>query len=386
MSDASSPQIRAQLTEQGRLLLIVCGIVAVFGFSVGANAATQRILYPLIMLLIGARILGLRNLRSVRVSIPGPLTDFEFQNTRVELGLELDARGSAHDLLVHHGDSVVRRPVLYVASIARGQKLRELVPMRLPARGRQSNHRVSLRSSWPLGLIRFEAVHTLETEILALPRLGELRNADVLLPSNGLRTALDPVLVGESEEFYAMREWRPGMSQRAIHWKASARAGRLMLRETRSQRRPTIHILLAAPTPDAGGRRGSAAGRARRSRRGWESSIRLTATLVEHFLRQDYAVALRWDGESSIRLRVPPGRRGLFRALGLLAPLTRSPTPVAIGAVAPPHGDVSIVVQAGGGHRLASARSRLDPLSPECARLFRLERSIAPRTRMDVSA
>jgi hypothetical protein len=159
-----------------------------------------------------------------------------------------------------------------------------------------------------------------------------------------------------------------------------------MLRETRSQRRPTVHILLAAPTPDAGGTRGSESRRRRRTLRGWENSIRLTATLVEHFLRNDYAVSLRWNGESSIRLRVPPGRNGLFRALGLLAPLTRTPTPAALGSVSPPHGDVSIVVQAGGGHRLAAARSRLDPLAPECSHLFRLERRIAPRTRMEVPA
>ncbi len=386
MSDSSRPQIRAQLTEHGRLLLIVCGIVAVIGLATGASAATQRILYPLLMLLLGTRLLGLRNLRGLRVAMPGPLTDFEFQNTKVDLNLRLESPHAAHDLLIHHGEGVVRRPVMYVSSMVRGQALREAVSMRLPARGRQKRHVLSVRSSWPLGLIRFEAVYSLETEILALPRLGELRNPETLLPSSGPRTALDPVLVGEAEEFYAMREWRPGMSQRSIHWKASARAGRLMLRETRSQRRPTIHIVLAPPTPDAGGTRGSEASRARRALRGWENSIRLTATLVEHFLRNDYAVSLRWHGESPIQLRVPPGRNGLFRALGLLAPLTRTPIPAAVGSIYAPRGDVSMIVQAGGGHQLREGRSRLDPLASECTRLFRLERLIAPRTRMEVSA
>lgn len=377
--------IRVAITDQGRLVFIACALGAAMLPMLGGLTLALRVLLPLGLLLLGSWRLGLRNLRDVGAAMPGPLTDFEFHDAPVRLTLHRGVRGCSHDLLVHHGGGAARSPFLYLASLRHGHAAVRDVPLRLPARGLQESHPLRVLSTWPLGLMRFELTLELPTEVLALPRLGSLRNTDAMLPRAGATDHPDPRMRSGSEEFYALREWREGMSQRMVHWKASARAGRLMLREMRAHGKPLVHLLLAPPTPVAGGL-GNTAVRERRRRMAWEESIRLTGTLVEHLLREEHPVALIWTGRDPWTMRLPSGRRGLFQALGRVAVLPREPETVPPIPPAASPATVRLCVQAGGGHRVQPGRTRLDPAHPASAAYFRLERTLAPRTRMEVSA
>jgi len=84
------------------------------------------------------------------------------------------------------------------------------------------------------------------------PALGNL--AHPVIPSNrqtdyqlGLT---QPRYQGTSDEFYALREYHPGDNPRYIHWKRSARMGRLVVREMSQYSPNRLTVILDTFLPE----------------------------------------------------------------------------------------------------------------------------------------
>ena len=113
-------------------------------------------------------------------------------------------------------------------------------------RGRYALGPIALSTQFPLGLVRRESVRPAPAELLVLPLLGAMkpawhvgrRNADELV-----RTAVPRRGLFE-DEFYQLREYRPGDGPAAIHWRSSAKAGELMVRDARESRDRDLALLL----------------------------------------------------------------------------------------------------------------------------------------------
>lgn len=120
-------------------------------------------------------------------------------------------------------------------------------PLEIPAlrRGIVTVGPATTVRSDPIGLLRrehaFEDVH----ELYVHPRT-------VVLPSTsaGLIRDLEgsPTrrLVDADMSFHAIREYAPGDSQRQVHWKSTAKTGRLMVRQYEETRRSRMAVLLSA--------------------------------------------------------------------------------------------------------------------------------------------
>jgi uncharacterized protein (DUF58 family) len=99
-------------------------------------------------------------------------------------------------------------------------------------RGRIELSGLTLGRADPLGLVRGLARLPLEARLIALPR--RYRLPEVALPGKrkfqpgGVSLAAS---VGDSEEFLALRDYRPGDPLHRIHWKSFARAGKPVVRE-----------------------------------------------------------------------------------------------------------------------------------------------------------
>jgi len=183
--------------------------------------------------------------------------------------------------------------------------------VRFDERGRVRSLRLFLRTSAPLGL--FERRLTLEVpcDVLVVPRLGHLRAIDERFERSVGRVDASPRGVRGDGEFYGLREWRAGDSQRRVHWKLSARRGRKVMLDLRSEDRPRVELCLScrvAAAPPSG-----------RRHRDFERAVALTATLGERLLRRGHRVGLRVLGGSGLFLRDLHGRRGLAPLLAALA-------------------------------------------------------------------
>ena len=120
--------------------------------------------------------------------------------------------------------------------------------------------------------------------------------------------------VGHGLEVHALRDHRPGDDARSIHWRSSARAGRLIGIDREQERRRQVCVVLD---------------HRRLSGAALEASVETAAALFERELDAGSEVSLALCGE-----RLPPGsgERHLLAGLtmlALLAPAADAPAPVA---------------------------------------------------------
>ena len=133
-------------------------------------------------------------------------------------------------------------------------------------------------------------------------------------------------------EFYGMREYVPGDDLRRIVWRASARTGKIMVRE--AEQGITDHITIILDTD-----------RGPHSRDGedsesFETGVRVAASLAARHLRDGYEIRLETNGGPLTR--VVRGASGTLPVLDALArvEMTRDPlTTVIIRLIADPRRD-----------------------------------------------
>jgi uncharacterized protein (DUF58 family) len=116
-----------------------------------------------------------------------------------------------------------------------------LVPRR---RGDGALTRLWLRWRGPLGLIWKQVVQPLESPIPITPNIAAVKQEAMRLFARdamfGIKVQIE---TGGGSEFHALKDHVSGMDRRAVDWKQSARHGRLLTTEYRTER--NHHIILA---------------------------------------------------------------------------------------------------------------------------------------------
>ena len=173
------------------------------------------------------------------------------------------------------GGAVERR--LFVLSLPAGQQRQLRYRLRIDRRGRYELGPLRLVSRFPFGLFSCSRTDTGTTPLIVYPRLGTL--------SAFWRRRYDPRQQGErgahrpgraAGDFFAVREWQTGDSPRWIHWRRTARQGRLIVRQFERPGGAHFVLLVDLSDPDPGSR----------DRADFEQAISFAATLVTDFCRQ----------------------------------------------------------------------------------------------------
>lgn len=160
----------------------------------------------------------------------------------------------------------------------------QLTPRR---RGVVQLHAARLGCSFPFGFINRTVDTPQPQRIIVYPRLGILNRA---LPgrSRQAATAAGDGRLNRSgtDEFFGLREYRPGDAIRSIHWRRSARTGELVVREMTGNTLPALMVVL-----DLRPWRDLADGQLK-----CEKAIELAAAWICHGLRNHFAVGLLIPG------------------------------------------------------------------------------------------
>ncbi|AXI77804.1 DUF58 domain-containing protein [Peterkaempfera bronchialis] len=137
--------------------------------------------------------------------------------------------------------------------IPAGERRRVTTVLHPTRRGDRHAHRVTVRSTGPLGLAARQGSHTVPWAVRVLPpfasrkhlpsRLARLRELDG-------RTSL--LVRGQGTEFDSLREYTPGDDVRSIDWRASARRSAVAVRTWRPERDRHILIVLDTGRTSAG--------------------------------------------------------------------------------------------------------------------------------------
>jgi uncharacterized protein (DUF58 family) len=212
--------------------------------------------------------------------------------------------------LSSHGPAVefaAATPLLPPAALGR-------LPVRVKALRRGHHSRIALECTvlGPFGWRPSGRLFELPADFWVLPRPRALRE-QVLEEMLALRPrGLDlPQPTGPGEgEFYALKHFRPGESERRVHARLSARRGRKVVRIFRGEAPPLVHLLVDPRV-----------GRSARAFGGgdFDEAMRFAAGMVRALLLRNVPVALSIVEAGGTRLAVAETCRDLYTYLATLA-------------------------------------------------------------------
>ncbi|MEA2451648.1 MAG: hypothetical protein QOG04_358 [Actinomycetota bacterium] len=121
----------------------------------------------------------------------------------------------------------------------------ELVRM-AARRGRFVEGTAVISSAAPFGLVRSKRRLEVPGEVTIVPRWVDLTTFPIFEPSSAPSEVLhERPRAGAGEEFVGVREFRPGDPLRSVHWRSTARAGNLIVREFEQEISSRAGIVLA---------------------------------------------------------------------------------------------------------------------------------------------
>jgi len=247
----------------------------------------------------------------------------------------LDEAGGGADRERHVGDPLAVTLTLHnagnlPAAQLRGEEVCPAAPpaeqaqpffLSVPARG-QAELRyttVCARRGWfefpplpvstraPFGFFAARRQLSAPAGVLVFPAYRELPRFPLLDRRPSVQNPL--ATVGLGSEFVGVREYRPGDSPRHVHWRSTARAGRLIVKEFAEETQPGLTIALDVRAASALGPTGADS---------LELAIQVAATLVHYAERRALAVTLV---SNSRAWPAPPGPLGRWAAMNYLARL-----------------------------------------------------------------
>ena len=285
------------ITATGAVMLSI-SVVAWLIARIVAGRPLFLISYGLFGVFIAAYIMGRRTLplSGERSASRPRLTEGE--TVTIDVSLLAKRRLSTFVLEERMPETVGTPARVPVASIAGGERMDHSYKLTLPRRGAYTLGPLVARSGDPLGLSQKEQVLCEPYEVLVHPAVERVQDRPLtrLFEDPPIRPPVSKPWPS-GMEFYGMRKYTPGDDIRKVVWRAFARTGQLLVRE--SEQGITDKITLVVDQD----RRAHSKGVPSES---FEAAIRAAASLGVRPLREGYSVTL----EGNARRQVPPLRGG----------------------------------------------------------------------------
>jgi uncharacterized protein (DUF58 family) len=181
-------------------------------------------------------------------------------------------------------------------------------------RGRDVHVGFRIATRFPFGLFEKSREVPSEGELIIYPAVDPVQ----ILPSPPGRTfGADGVVGrGHGEDFLGLKLMRPGEDPRDIHWRKTAAAGQMVMRERAREARPDISLPLDVLRPQAAGEDWDAA---------FERRIREAASRAVAHLKRGDGVTIRTNAGGSARADRTAGADPVLRYLALLEPVAAPP-------------------------------------------------------------
>jgi uncharacterized protein (DUF58 family) len=291
--DALAPGALRARTERWKRAtgVTVYGVVAFSGFvlvwllaKIVAGTAMYLFAYGLLMLFVICFFLAPRNLK-----LSGEragLFPRAHEGDRLEVEVSLEARrGVSTFVLEERVPERLGQPVrVPITRLSSGQKLTHRYSVRCTRRGVYEIGPLVAVKSDPLGLTQRETLIAEPFELLVHPRIEIVSDRPLT------RQFEDPPIRPPVSkpwpsglEFYGMREYTPGDDLRRIVWRASARTGKIMVREAEQGITDKITVILDT---DRGAHSRDGEGLSE----SFEAGVRAAASLAVRHLREGYEV------------------------------------------------------------------------------------------------
>ncbi|HEU4367406.1 MAG TPA: DUF58 domain-containing protein [Methylomirabilota bacterium] len=291
---------------------------AALGLGFAAMNTGNNLLYLLVSLLLGLIVVsGILSEQSMRrLWLRGVVPEEIYAGRPVLLGARMANRKRrlpSYSIALEGGG---RR--LYVERLGAGEERLLSWEATFAARGRQRLPGLRVRTRFPFGLFVKAGRLVLGDEIVVFPAVRPLDAARRRRLAPGGARSLHHR--GRGHDLYNLREYRAGDDPRLIHWRSTAKAGTLVVRELEAETTVDARIVLVGDGARDPGR--------------LEKGLSEAASLAVHLTATGAAVELAGPG-----VHVPPGRgrahaRRLLTALAVYAPPGEATVPPRRGPAA----------------------------------------------------
>ncbi|MBM6403531.1 DUF58 domain-containing protein [Phycicoccus sp. CSK15P-2] len=205
----------------------------------------------------------------------------------------------------------------------------------------------------PFGLVRRTVAWTERTELVVHPRTVSLESLGAGLLRD-LEGEVTPDLSMSDLAFHALREYQAGDDRRYVHWRSSAKHGRLLVRQFLDTRRSHLAVVVDTSTEVY-----------TRAEEDVELGISCAASLAVRSILDEQDTTVVCNGETASRTTAPLTLDALARAV--VAPLDLYASVGEAAALAP---DASVAVLVTGVERpFIQVQRVLDQFEPEVVRV-----------------
>ena len=214
---------------------------------------------------------------------------------RVEAAVQKNAPAAA----------LLETPVFF-PYLPRQQRMKQSVPVTFLQRGLHVQDTFRIVTRFPFGFLQKSRRVALKSEALVYPSVESNSELSEIFP--GLEGSIESYSKGRGQDLHALRNYLPTDSASHVHWKASARAGSLMVREF--AREDDCRVLLVLdPHPGESAATGNLNER-------FERAVTLCAGIAWHFYERNAYLQFR---SADIETFLAPAEENIFPILRYLA-------------------------------------------------------------------
>ena len=247
MSAVSAARTTTKATRLG--LLPLTGAGALGGLAVVTGDAWLLLLAAACLgLVVGARILRPR-LSGLRVDVSTPPRTSVGEPVVSHVHVRNDGRRTLPLVRLHHHVDGLQDVTVLVDAVPPGGCVAATVTRTAMARAVVRHGRVTLSSSAPLGLVQLEVAATVDQDLVVHPKVARVPPAPT---SDGTGPFGRPVRSRSGLDVHGVRDWRRGDDTNQVHWRSTARRGRLVVLEREEPRGGRLTLAVMGPfgTPD----------------------------------------------------------------------------------------------------------------------------------------
>jgi uncharacterized protein (DUF58 family) len=231
------PTRRAMVIVTSGLLLMMAGSTAQAGWLFVLAAG--------VFALVVASFVFPHRLNQLRLSREVPRRVRAGDDTQVVLSVTNEGRRSIPMLRMEDRLPAFLPVTVASASVPPGRAVFYEGMRRAHRRGDFDGGDVLLVGGAPFGLGRSRRSVRVDGRITVVPRWVDLRSFPLLEPSSSPSDVLhERARTGAGEEYHGVREYRPGDPRRSVHWRTSARAGKLVVREFEEHVQTRIAVIV----------------------------------------------------------------------------------------------------------------------------------------------
>jgi len=298
--------VRFRLTLAGWLFLVVCIVLGVA--AVKSHVALMFVLCGGMMgALHVSAVMARRIVRAVDVTRDIPSRAWQYQT--VPLGYHLRnrrRRGSCLSLhVVEQAVEGIDNVAGYCVHLPAGAVFRAGARIAVRRRGRVALSAIQISTGFPFGLVTASRRIRIPASLVIWPARGRLKGRLLHRGAVESSSAAPSRATGGQDEFFGLREYRPGDNPRWIHWRRSATKRTPVVREMSRPLPEVLWVIVDTWWSDL-----SELGQQQRER-----LLRFAATLIDHAFARDYQVGLALAYANRVVTHRPAAGRGQRRAL-----------------------------------------------------------------------